>query len=299
MVQQTEWKGRTGGGHIGQRSLFWFFRYVDVRVGYVILRVVVLFYMLFARKRCLAIYHYFRQRRHYTCWKAWRKTYRNHYLFGQTVLDKFAIFSGQGKRYRVTVTGQEYFDRQQSDSRGCIIASSHIGNFEVVGYLMGPALKPMNGIIFGGEAEVVQRLRTQTLGANQIHLIPVAEDMSHIYSIYAALDQGEIVCMPCDRVFSGNKQVVVEFLGAKAAFPSGAYYLAERFQVNVLAFFVMKESGLHYHVYIRPLQIDPALTRREERVRALTEAFVHEVTTMLDIYPEQWYNFYNFWTIHE
>lgn len=63
----------------------------------------------------------------------------------------------------------------------------------------------MNGIIFGGEAEVVQRLRTQLLGSNQVRLIPVMADMSHIFSIYAALQEGEIVSMPCDRVFTGNK----------------------------------------------------------------------------------------------
>lgn len=299
MVQETAWKGRTGGGNLGQRGLFWFFRYIDVRVGYLILRFVVIFYMLFARERCLAIYRYFRQRRHYSRWKAWRKTYRNHYLFGQTVLDKFAIFSGNGKRYRMTITGNEYFERALEDEKGCVVASSHVGNFEVAGYLLNQSKKRMNGIIFGGEAEVVQRLRTQLLGSNQVRLIPVMADMSHIFSIYAALQEGEIVSMPCDRVFTGNKVEEIEFLGTKAAFPAGAYYLAERFRVGMLAFFVMKERGLHYHLYIRPLKIDPALTRREEKVRALAEAFVRELTDILGMYPEQWYNYYNFWATNE
>lgn len=299
MVQETAWKGRTGGGNIGQRGLLWFFRYVDVRVGYLILRFVVIFYMLFARERCLAIYRYFHQRRHYSRWKAWRKTYRNHYLFGQTVLDKFAIFSGNGKRYRVTITGNEYFKQALEDERGCIVASSHVGNFEVAGYLLNQSKKRMNGIVFGGEAEVVQRLRTQFLGSNQIRLIPVMADMSHIFSIYTALQEREIVSMPCDRVFTGNKVEEIEFLGAKATFPSGAYYLAERFQVDMLAFFVMKEPGLHYHLYIRPLKIDPALTRQEEKVRALTEAFVRELTDILEMYPEQWFNYYDFWKKNE
>ncbi len=294
-MRRIEWKGRTGGGSIGQQALFVLFRWVDVRVGYLILRVVVVFYMLFARKRCLAIYRYFRQRQGYCCLKAWRKTYRNHYLFGQTLLDKFAIFGGNGKRYKVTITGQEWFDRAVEEERGYVIASSHVGNFEIAGYLLNQQKKRINGIIFGGEAEVVQRLRSQTLGNHNVNLIPVAPDMSHIYQIHAALTANEMVSMPCDRVFSGNKTVICDFLRTKACFPAGAYYLAERFNAGVLAFFVMKESALHYHIYIRPLSVRDTVTGREERVKALTKCFVGELEQIVKHYPEQWYNFYNFW----
>lgn len=298
-MHQRAWEGRTGGGNIGQRGLFWFFRYVDVRFGYLGLRFVVIFYMIFARKRCLAIYRYFRLRQGYSFWKAWCKTYRNHYFFGQTVLDKFAVFSGNGRHYHLTISGREYFEKVLEGERGCIVASSHVGNFEIAGYLMEQSKKRMNGIIFGGEAEVVQRLRSQILGSHNVRLIPVSSDMSHIFQIHAALSAGEIVSMPCDRVFSGNKVLEYDFLGSRACFPAGAYYLAERFQVNMLAFFVMKESALHYHLHIRPLQIDVSVTGREARVKALGECFVRELSDIVKKYPEQWYNFYNFWSTNE
>ncbi len=298
-MQKTEWEGKTGGGSFGQGVLAWFFRYVDVRFGYLGVRVVVVFYMLFARKRCLAIYRYFRERQNYPRFKAWCKTYRNHYLFGQTVLDKFAIFSGHGKQYRVTISGNEYFEQALDTEKGCVIASSHVGNFEIAGYLLEQRKKKMNGIIFGEEAEVVQRLRTEMLGMHNVHLIPVAADMSHIFHIHAALSRNEIVSMPCDRIFSGNKKRTLEFLGAKACFPTGAYYLAEQFKTGVLALFVMKESALHYHIYVRPLVIPEELDKREERVKALSECFVRELSGILKRYPEQWYNFYSFWDAEE
>lgn len=298
-MRQTEWQGKTGGGNLGQRALTWFFRYVDVRVGYGILGVVVVFYMLFARRRCLAIYRYFRERWQYPVLKAWYKTYRNHYLFGQTVLDKFAVFSGNGKKYRVTMSGKEYFEQALNAEKGCIIASSHVGNFEISGYLLSQDKKKMHGIIFGGEAEVVQRLRLQVLGSHNVHLIPVTADMSHIFQIHAALTAHEIVSMPCDRVFSGNKVVELDFLGAKATFPAGAYYLAEQFGIGMLAFFVMKESALHYHIYVRPLEVADSITKREERVKAWASCYVKELEAILRFYPEQWYNFYSFWNANE
>lgn len=295
-MRQRVWEGRTGGGNIGQKGLYWFFRFIDVRFGYLGLRFAVIFYMIFARQRCLAIYRYFRQQHGYSVWKSWCKTYRNHYLFGQTVLDKFAVFSGNAKHYRLTVSGKEHFERILEGESGCIVASSHVGNFEIAGYLMGQSKKRMNGIIFGGEAEVVQHLRSGILGSHNVRLIPVSSDMSHIFQIHAALSAGEIVSMPCDRVFSGNKIVEYDFLGGRACFPAGAYYLAERFKVKILAFFVMKEAPLHYHLHIRPLQIvDSVNIGKEDRVRALGECFVSELSDIVKKYPEQWYNFYNFW----
>ncbi|WP_298612126.1 lipid A biosynthesis (KDO)2-(lauroyl)-lipid IVA acyltransferase [uncultured Odoribacter sp.] len=294
-MQQREWKGRTGGGNFGQRSLFWFFRYVDVRFGYLGLRFIVVFYMIFARKRCMAIFHYFRQRQGYSYLKSWWKTYRNHYLFGQTVLDKFAIFSGNGKQFRVTVEGQEYFKEAENSASGCLIASAHVGNFEIAGYLLSSAVKPINGVIFGGESPVMQQYRSEILNANHIKLIPVTADMSHIYYIHNALKNGEFVCMPCDRIFSGNKKEKVDFLGAKAEFPAGFFYLGERLKTAALACFVMKEGSLHYRVYIRPLKTDVQSSRRGELKKVLAVSYVQELEKILKCYPEQWYNFYEFW----
>ncbi|MDR2470114.1 MAG: lipid A biosynthesis (KDO)2-(lauroyl)-lipid IVA acyltransferase, partial [Tannerella sp.] len=94
-VTAREWTGVTGGHAAGQKALKIFFALVDVRVGYVILAFIIPFYMLFARRGYKAIYRYFRQRHGYTPAKAFRKTYRNHFLFGQMILDRFAVYAGQ------------------------------------------------------------------------------------------------------------------------------------------------------------------------------------------------------------
>ncbi len=297
-MRYTEWKGRTGGGSIGQRGLRIMFRYMDVRFGYALLYFIVIFYMLFSRRNCLAIYRYFRHRQGYGCWKSWVATYRNHCLFGQTVLDKFALFSGQAKRYRLTVTGQELFDQALEEDRAYLIASSHVGNFELAGYLLEQHKKQINGIIFGQEAAMVQQYRQQILQEHNVNLIPVAEDMSHLFEMHAALGRNEIISMPCDRVFSGNKKVRLEFFGEEAWFPTGAYYLADRFKAGTLAFFVMKESALHYHVYIRTLETPSTALKREERVEQLARSFVQELERIVRLYPLQWYNYYNFWNSH-
>ena len=60
--KKPAWKGTTGGGNFGQRALLLLFRYVDIRVGYAILGLVIPFYMIFNRSGYKAIKDYFRRK---------------------------------------------------------------------------------------------------------------------------------------------------------------------------------------------------------------------------------------------
>ncbi len=296
------WDGKTGGGAIGQKGLVLFFRYFNIRIGYALLFLIVPFYMLFSRQRCRSIYHYFRRQRNCTIWTSWKKTYANHLLFGQTVLDKFAIFSGKSHRYQVTVSGKTYFDAALETGKGVVLASAHVGNPELAGYLLPSRDTPVCSIVFAHEAATMQALRKQTLGKQGVNLIPVMSDLSHIFRIHEALRQKSIVTLPCDRVFTGNKNKLFPFLNGKATFPLGAYYLAAYSGAPVLSFFVMKETTFRYHIHIRPLTEQKETEtesyhgrKADEQAVSLGRSFVQALEDLLDTYPEQWFNFYEFW----
>ncbi len=301
-MEKRAWKGKTGGGTIGQKGLVLFFRYADVRIGYALLFFIVPFYMLFARRRCLSIYHYFRRQRNHGAWRAWKKTYVNHLIFGRTLLDKFAIFSGKSHRYHVTISGKAYLDAAVAAGKGIVLAGAHIGNPEVAGYLLDTENVPVSGIVFAKEAAAMQAFRRQTLGKQGVDLIPVEADLSHIFRIHQALRQKSIVTLPCDRVFTGNKNLSFPFLNGKAVFPLGAFYLAEHAGATVLSFFVMKEGIFRYHMHIRPVEAAKAAEetaegqqKRDEKAISLGRSFVRALEEVLDKYPEQWFNFYEFW----
>lgn len=301
-MEKRAWEGKTGGGAIGQKGLVLFFRYVDVRIGYALLFFIVPFYMLFARRRCLSIYHYFRRQRGCGTWHSWKKTYVNHLIFGQTVLDKFAIFSGKSDRYQVTISGKAYFDAAVASGKGIILAGAHVGNPEVAGYLLNTGNIPVSGIVFAKEAAAMQAFRRQTFGKQGVDLIPVEADLSHIFRIHQALQQKSIVTLPCDRAFTGNKNQSFPFLNGKAVFPLGAFYLAEHAQATILSFFVLKEGTFRYRMHIQPVEAVNTTEeaggkrqKRDQRAISLGYSFVHILEELLDQYPEQWFNFYEFW----
>ncbi|MDR1198962.1 MAG: lipid A biosynthesis (KDO)2-(lauroyl)-lipid IVA acyltransferase [Prevotellaceae bacterium] len=298
MYENQQWKGYTGGGTLGQRLLIFFFRWWNLRLGYVIMAIVVPFYMFFARKGYLAIYHYFRQQFDYSVWKSFRKTYRNHFLFGQVILDRFAVFSGRRNDFEVEIAGNEHFQRLCNGEKGFVMAGSHIGNFEIAGYLLNQDKKRINALIFGDETATVQQNRSKILNDNNVNIIPVSADMSHLFAMNTALQNGEIVSMLADRVFGSAKSVECDFLCGKANFPVGAFTLASSFEIEVLAIFCLKISAKRYKILVIPIGKSAdlqSMPNKREKIEYLVSSYVKELENIVKEYPEQWFNFYEFW----
>ena len=291
-----DWTGKTGGNTLGQKALLFLFHFHNVTVGYVLLALVVPFYMLFARKGYRAIYKYFRNQHKYGRLKAFYKTYQNHFVFGQCMLDRFAVYAGRRNFFKVEIAGNEHFLRLLDDKKGFVTASSHTGNFELGGYLLRQEKKRIYGMVFGEEAKEVMNRRIAALGLNNIVTVPVANDMSHIFVLNEALQKGDIVSMPCDRNFGSAKTVNCDFLNGKADFPQGAFALAVMFDVPVVAIFVMKKSISKYQVYVKPLSTESGEHfDKRKKINRLAQSFATELENVVKKYPEQWFNFYNFW----
>ena len=291
-----DWTGKTGGRTLGQKALLFLFHLNHVTVGYVILASVVPFYMLFARKGYLSIYRYFRCRHGYGRFKAFCKTYQNHFVFGQCILDRFAIYAGRRNFFNVEITGNDRFSRLLDEEKGFIVASSHVGNFELSGYLLRQDKKRIHAMVFGGEAKEALKNKAKTLRVNNVDVVPATNDMSHIFVLSNALQNGEIVNMPCDRNFGSTKSVECDFLNGKADFPQGAFALAAVFDVPVIAIFVLKKTVSTYHIYVKPLSVeDYEQLNKQEKISGLAQSFASELETVVRKYPEQWFNFYNFW----
>lgn len=291
--KEKEWKGVTGGSVFGQKAMKIIFSIVHVRVGYFILIFIIPFYMLFARKGYLAIYHYFREQHSYPVMKSFMMTYRNHYRFGQMILDRFAVYAGQN-HFEVHNPDNDLFLEMVKAQHGCVLANSHVGNPELCGYLLSQQTKRINSLIYGGEAREVQKNRTKTLGDNNVRLIPVSSDMSHIFLINEALSNGEMVSMPCDRTFGSAKTVTCNFLNGQACFPVGAFVLAQQFDVPVIALFVLKISVYRYRIHVVRVPLIQEGTKREQ-INRMAASFAMILEDIVRKYPEQWFNFYRFW----
>ncbi|MDR2848334.1 MAG: lipid A biosynthesis (KDO)2-(lauroyl)-lipid IVA acyltransferase [Bacteroidales bacterium] len=289
-----QWKGTTGGNTLGQKGLLLLFRIINIKVLYAIVALIVPFYMLFRLKGYLPIYRYFRKHFHNSPLRAFCNTYRNHFVFGQCILDRFAVYTGNEKLFTFQYSGHDRMMELINGEKGFIIASSHIGNFELSGYMEEHDQKRIHTLVYGGETEEIMRNRNKSFQKRNVSMIPVKNDLSHILFIHDALSKGEVISILCDRSMGKGKTVECAFLEGKVDFPLGAFMLAVQFDVPVLTVFVMKESLLHYRIYIKPLPAPPAGSKNE-RAAHYAQAFAGELETIIRKYPEQWFNYYEFW----
>ena len=274
------------------RHLIVMLRYVDVRILYLFSAVFVVPVCLVLNRSRKTAYWYFRRRMGFGRLKAAWSTYINHCLFGQVVIDKFAMYAG--KKFEIELEGYDNFLSLAAKPEGFVLLSSHIGNYEIAGYTLVAETKVFNALVFAGEKQTVMENRDKMFSDTNIRMIPILPDMSHLFAIDFALQNGEIVSMPADRIHGSAKSVTAEFLGADASFPYGAFSVATLRNTPVLAVNVMKRKHNRYKVYVTPLCYDTEASRKD-KIAQVSKAYVAELERMLRMYPTQWYNFFDFW----
>lgn len=293
MGEEKEWIGTTYGNGWMHKWLIRILRHTDIRIWYVFAAAFVVPVCLLLRPSCGIIYRYFRNRFGYSKPRALWKTYVNHCLFSQAVIDKFAMYAG--KKFKVDIEGNELFLALAAKEQAFVQLSSHIGNYEIAGYTLVAETKPFNALVFFGEKESVMRNRTKMFGHTNIRMIPVKQDMKHLFEIDSVLQNGETLSIPADRIWGSEKKLELDFLGEKAKFPQGPFSVATMRGLDVLSVSVMKTSWNCYKIYVKSLGYDKNAPRKLQ-ICELAEGYVADLERMLRLYPTQWYNYFEFWT---
>ncbi len=289
---EKEWAGTTYGNRWMHRWLIRLLKVTDVRIIYLFTSVFVIPFCLLFNRSGKIIYHFFRKRMGYPLLPSLWKAYRNHCLFGQVVIDRFAMYAG--KHFNIDIEGYEHFQFLAKQESSFIQLSSHVGNYEIAGYTLVAEDKPFNALVFGEEKAIVMEQRNEMFTNTNIKMIAVKNDMSHLFEIDHALSEGETVSMPADRIWGSPKHLVISFLGKNARFPAGPFKVATVRSTDVLAVNVMKTSTKTYKIYVTPLTYDKR-ANRQEQVRQLSMAYVKELERIVKLYPTQWYNYFDFW----
>lgn len=294
-LKHDNWKGNTGGTPWMQRFLIVWLRHLSLRSLYAVMACVIPWYVLLNGRGRRAIWHYFHLHQGCGAVCSIRMTFLNFYRFGQIILDRFAVYAGQ--RFSFSFDGFDEFEKCCAGEKGIVLLCAHVGNFEISGYSLSAGGRRINSLVFDGETETVMTNRARAFAGNNIRMVPVREDMSHIFLMNSALADGEIVTVHGDRLFGSSKSVVHDFLGAPARFPKGPYVLAASRDVPTFAVFTMKTGYKSYRIHFRRLDV-PASGAGEsavEKERRLLDGYVAALEAIVREYPEQWFNYYEFW----
>jgi predicted LPLAT superfamily acyltransferase len=148
--------------------------------------------------------------------------------------------------------------------------------------------------MYDGEHKKISQYLAGVTGKRNVNVIVIRNDLSHIYEISDAFKNNELVCMHADRFLEGNKTLTTGFLGEQARFPLGPFVLAAKFRVPVSFVFAMKESPVHYHFFASGIK-SYDYSKKQDVMQDMLTDFSQAMEEKVRRYPEQWYNYYNFW----
>lgn len=292
-LKHDKWVGTTYGNNWMHRWLIKMLRVIDVRLIYAFSAIFVVPPTMIVNSMARnAMYEFYRKAFGYGKIKSLWMTYKNHCEFAQVVIDRFAMYAG--KKFSFDIDGYDIFYTLSKQSSGFIQLSSHIGNYEIAGYSLVAKDKRFNAMVFGGEKESVMKNRSKMFDSNNIRMIAMQPDMSHLFVVDEALTNGEIISMPADRVFGSQKAFELSFFDRIAKFPQGPFILAALRNVPMLFVSVMKTGLKRYSITVRKIETD---LEGNSRVRAKNYAlrYVSYLEETVKRYPTQWYNYFDFW----
>jgi len=292
----ADWSGKSQGTPLGYRIFILVLRGSGVRAAYFLLRFVAFYYLIFSDKKTSAFF--FRKILGYGKWKTLQAIYSNYRMLGQVLIDKVSVMAGVSKRFTFDFEGEKYLHQMSGEGKGGMIIGAHMGNGEFAGQLLERIQTKVNIVMYDAEHENLKRLFDSVEKERRINIIPIKEDFSHLFEIAKAFERNEFVAMHGDRSLPGTNTVSVDFLGKKAAFPTGPLYLASKNNVPVTFAFTVKDSSMHYHFYASEPRIYPypsKLKTRRQEIEAMVKDYALELEKIVKKYPLQWFNYFPFW----
>ena len=284
-------KGITFGSAWMYRALILMLKTINIKVFYAFMAICVIPVTMVFSSGARLTYCYYHQRRGYGWWKSVCATYKNHCLFGQTVIDKFAMYAGH--KFQIAYHGLEDYNQLLERPDAFIQLSAHIGCSEILGYSLHVD-KPCNVLVYGGEKASLMSYRKASFGDMNIRMIPVGMETTHSEEMVEALDRGEILSVFADRLMNINKVVVSTLHGCKVNLAKGPFSMATTRGIDVIMASTMKEKDGSYTAYFTPLPYDKTLPKSEQR-QQIADAYTAEIERLLDIYPYQWFNYSDLW----
>lgn len=291
----SNWEGKTRGGQFGYLFFIKLIKYLGINVAYVFLAFVVVYFIPCAPKATGCTWRYARQILGLSRLKSVTMLFRNYYRLGQILIDKIAISGGMVNKYKFKFEHYQDFLDVLNSEQGVIMLGGHIGNWEIGAPFFGDYGKHINIVMYDAEHQKIKEMLEKNSKGHDYKIIPVNNDnLTHVFQITEALDKHEYVCFQGDRYVNAEKLLSTPFMGREADFPAGPFLLASRMKVPVVFYFAMREKNRTYHYRFTMAQ-PVARTRDKKPEQALLEQYVANFEKILKEYPEQWFNYYDFW----
>ena len=180
---------------------------------------------------------------------------------------------------------------------GAILVSPHLGNWELGGLGLADLGYPVNVLTFREPDERFNSERERQRKERGIRFIYVDRDDTSPLAIVEAVNalrRNEVLAILGDR--DGSSQTMrLDFFGRPANIPVGAAYLSLASGAPVIPVFVVLEQGRYATIMEEPIFFHGGHGTHGNAIRSGMERLLAVFERYIRAYPDQWYNYYDFW----
>ncbi len=209
---------------------------------------------------------------------------------------QFASLSRVALLRKIRMQGEEHLIEAARSSRGVIVISAHIGNWEAAHmstacFLEKPVVLVARRIRPHLLNEWVNRLRARFGGV-------LLDKAGALPKMARALREGKVVGILIDQSTLRSEGVEIDFLGHRAMATPSAAILARRFNALVLPAFCLRQGDGQLTLAVQP---PLALARTNDRQSDMvenTQVMNDAVAEAIRSHPDQWFWFHKRWKRH-
>jgi len=209
------------------------------------------------------------------------------------IANAYRLHAGAPLTIPALTTGLEGLRDTLAAGRGAVLATGHLGNWHLGPYFLGQHDLPPITVVMHEEPDPETQRIESSLRDRRMRVVYSSHAPLLTLELRSALLRGELVGVQMDRPSLGGGMPVT-CAGRRAVFALGPALLARACDVPVFpVFFPLDGDGVR--ILVEPPLWSRHTTDRGADHAELSERLAAIYARMIRRYPEQWFNFYEFW----
>lgn len=300
----SNWTGKTRGGTAGNWILKTITRRLGLGPAYLCLYFIVPYFYLFAPKARRSAEEYWRiQRPEASFFRRQAMILRQLLTFGRLLLDRIHQGSSSQPRFRSRPHGMEHILEALSSRKGAILLAAHAGGWDMAAALLRAdgLSTQFHSVQYEARALTFPKVLGKSAQREDLRTLTIPEGpdpgSQPVLRIRELLARGNPVGLMGDRPLGGAFELVL-FLGKLAPFDVTPFRIAAACEAPLLFVFGFKGKGDHYDFHSSPprvLRFPPGVDRARQCL-SWAQEYATTLEALLRRYPEQWSNFFPFWS---
>lgn len=219
-----------------------------------------------------------------------RKLFAN---FGRKLVDLWRFEAGDNFPFE-KLEGWKHYEKARHSGRGILLATIHLGNWEVGATLFTSKGVPLTVLTAEEPDNKLTQSRSQARSRHNIKTLVVGSDPFSFVPVVQELESRGTVAALIDRPHPNNG-VSVDLFGRRILVSPGPAELARASGCAVLPVYVVHGRTGYEAAILPEVKYDRAQLRNAEAKQQFSADLMRAFEPALKQYPDQWYQFVSVW----